>query len=100
LARRTGLRPRFPEEYVSFDEALAQAEAQPGTAVIYDATIGELDHESGGLPLGGEHVDVRGHLREAPGVAVAGPCLIPRAGAANPSLTTLALARYVVQHLR
>ncbi|MGW5938814.1 FAD-binding protein [Streptomyces celluloflavus] len=99
FARRTGLKARFREEYVSFDEALAQAEAQPGTAVVYDATIGELDHESGGLPLGGEHVDVGGQLREAPGVAVAGPCLIPRAGAANPSLTTLALARYVVQHM-
>ncbi|GAU67184.1 putative flavin-containing monooxygenase [Streptomyces sp. NBRC 110611] len=100
LARRTGLTTRFREEYVSFDEALARAEAEPGTAVSYDATIGELDHESGGLPLDGEHVDVNGQLREAPEVAVAGPCLFPRAGAANPSLTTLALARYVVQRMR
>ncbi|AJC52660.1 putative flavin-containing dehydrogenase [Streptomyces sp. 769] len=99
LARRTGLTARFREEYVSFDEALAQAEARPGTAVVYDAGIGELDHESGGLALDGEHVDVSGQLREAPGVAVAGPCLFPRAGAANPSLTTLALAQYVVQRM-
>ncbi|MFI1885942.1 FAD-binding protein [Streptomyces jumonjinensis] len=99
LASRVGATASFREEYVSFDEALAQAEAEPGTTVTYDATIAELDHESGGLPLGGEQVDVSGGLREAPGVIVAGSCLFPRAGAANPSLTTLALARYVVQRM-
>ncbi|MFI5527188.1 FAD-dependent oxidoreductase [Kitasatospora sp. NPDC051853] len=78
-----------------FDEALARAAAEPGMAVGYLAGIGELDHESSGLALGGALVDEAGALRAAPGVHVVGPCLFPRAGAANPTLTSLALARYV-----
>ncbi|MFI0772751.1 NAD(P)-binding protein [Streptomyces sp. NPDC021218] len=99
LAAGLGLPVWREERYVSYEEAAARAADRPGTAVFYDAAIGELDHECAGLELGGEHVDTWGLLRSSPGVLLAGPCLFPRAGAANPSLTTLALARYVVQRM-
>ncbi|MEI5102941.1 hypothetical protein RB200_35915 [Streptomyces sp. PmtG] len=99
LAASLGLPAWREERYVSYEEAAAGAAARPGTAVFYDAAIGELDHECSGLALDGEHVDTWGRLRSSPGVLLAGPRLFPRAGAANPSLTALALARYVVRHM-
>ncbi|MEE1831717.1 NAD(P)-binding protein [Streptomyces sp. SP17KL33] len=82
---------------LGFDAAMTRAISAPGSAFGYTAGIGELDHESSGLPLGGDLVDEAGALRAIPGIHVVGPCLFPRAGAANPTLTNLALARYVAQ---
>lgn len=78
-----------------FAGALVRARAAPGRAVPYRCPLGTVDHEGGTLALGSECVGASSELRELPGVFVAGPCLFPRAGAANPSLTTLALGAYV-----
>lgn len=67
--------------------------------VTYAWPLGTVDHESGTLPLGGEHVDQTGRLRATHGAYVVGPATFPRSGAANPSLTTLALARWSARAL-
>jgi hypothetical protein len=82
-----------------FDAAMKRAMAEPGVAVGYRCHLGTIDHEACTLPLGGELVDVTGELRQLPGVFVAGPCLFPRAGAANPTLTTLALSAQVARQI-
>jgi choline dehydrogenase-like flavoprotein len=82
-----------------YDAAMSLAMSEPGVAVSYRCPLGTVDHEACTLPLGGELVDTRGELRDAPLVFVAGPCLFPRAGAANPSLTTLAVSGYVASHV-
>lgn len=76
-----------------FADAHARALVQPGRAFAYQEVLGDLDHESGGLALGADLVDAAGRLRADRRILVAGPSIFPRAGAANPSLTTLALAR-------
>ncbi|MFI5906729.1 GMC oxidoreductase [Dactylosporangium sp. NPDC051541] len=65
-------------------------------AVHYRNPIGLSDHESGTIPLG-EHLDDTGMSRTVEGLYVAGPAAFPRAGAANPSLTILALARLLAE---
>ena len=80
---------------VDFSTARSRALAQPGLAFSYWCALGTLDHEACSLPLGGAVVDTTGELRDVPRVFVAGPCAFPRAGAANPSLTTLALSRSI-----
>jgi glycine/D-amino acid oxidase-like deaminating enzyme len=82
-----------------FAQALSLARARTGVAVRYEVPLGELDHESGGLPLGGQHVDDDGGVRAVPGLFVVGPCVFHRAGAANPTLTNLALAGHVARNL-
>lgn len=64
-----------------------------GAPVPYAWPLGSVDHESGLLALGGAHVEEDGRLRTVDGAHVVGPGTFPRSGAANPSLTTLALAR-------
>jgi choline dehydrogenase-like flavoprotein len=98
LVERLGV-PLASGRPLPFAGALAVARAHPGVAVRYEVPLGELDHESSGLPLGGEHVDNSGGVRAVPGLSVVGPCLFPRAGAANPTLTTLALAGHVARNL-
>lgn len=63
-----------------------------GAPSTYSWALGSVDHESGTLPLGGRHADEAGRIRIVEGAYVTGPATLPRAGAANPSLTTLALA--------
>lgn len=66
--------------------------APTGTALTWSSYIGVEDHEAGTLPLGSlltESHEVQG----LPNVFVAGPASFPRMGAANPTLTSLALAR-------
>lgn len=76
------------------DGYLEEAVTTSGTAVGYVNTLGATDHESGSLPYG-KILDPTGQVRGAEGVFVVGPATFPRPGAANPSLTTLALARHV-----
>lgn len=89
---------RFPDFFTGgrpFEPALEEVAALPyATPLAYAWPLGTVDHESGTLPLGGEHVDETGQLRAVTGVYVVGPATFPRSGAANPSLTTLALARW------
>ncbi|KZS69055.1 hypothetical protein A4G26_07715 [Mycobacterium kansasii] len=60
---------------------------------------GSVDHEAGTPPLGGEHVNPAGRVPPAAGAYVIGPATFPRSGAANPSLTTLTLARHTARTL-
>ncbi|MGC4761773.1 NAD(P)-binding protein [Micromonospora sp. DT46] len=98
-AEALGLTAIASEEIVDFDAAVRRARDNPGVGFRYRATLGELDHECGCLPLDGPIVDTIGQLKAFPGAFVGGPSLFPRAGAANPSLTTLALAKYLAAQL-
>lgn len=83
-----------------FDTAMAQVAGLPvGSPATYQWPLGTVDHEAGTLPLGGDLVDECGRLRALDGAYVAGPAAFPRSGAANPSLTTLALARWTATAL-
>lgn len=75
---------------VAFDAARERVGDGPQ---VYAWPLGTVQHEGGALPLGGEMLDADGRVRAAPAVSVTGPVAFPRPGAANPSLTTLALAR-------
>lgn len=82
-----------PAEPRPFDVARARALASPEEgAQQYWWPLGTVDHEGGTLPLGSA-LDSWGRLRGPTGGYVVGPAVFPRPGAANPSLTTLALAR-------
>jgi choline dehydrogenase-like flavoprotein len=84
----------------SWIEALDHLERNANGEAIricpYVYPLGSVDHESGTLPLGGV-LRSDGAVRESPELSVVGPSTFARSGAANPSLTTLALSR---QHLR
>jgi FAD dependent oxidoreductase/GMC oxidoreductase len=95
LAERIGFPVLASATPSSYATAVAKARQRPGIGVPYRVALGELDHESGGLELRGKWVDSSGRLRHVDGVFVAGPALFPRAGAANPTLTNLALALHV-----
>ncbi|MFE9573510.1 FAD-binding protein [Streptomyces sp. NPDC006692] len=58
----------------------------------WSSLLGTEDHEGCTLPLG-EVLDDRHAFAAVPGLYACGPATFPRMGAANPSLTTLALAR-------
>jgi choline dehydrogenase-like flavoprotein len=65
----------------------------------YLSSLGTVDHEAGTLPFGTVLTD-KGECREMPGLYIVGPCTFPRIGAANPSLTTLALAKRTAHYLQ
>lgn len=70
----------------------------PGAAVTWASYLGTEDHEGGTLPLG--DVLTTGHeFAEVNGLFAVGPATFPRAGAANPVLTVLALARRLAAEL-
>lgn len=62
------------------------------TAHTYYCPLGTVDHEAGTLPYGSVLND-NGGLQNYDRIRVVGPASFPRMGAANPSLTTIALAR-------
>lgn len=78
-----------------FHAARALAAHQAGP-LGYAWPLGAGDHEGGTLPLGAV-LDAVGGVPGVDGLYVVGPAVFPRAGAANPSLTTLALARQVAR---
>lgn len=99
LAAQLGLphRPLCFQDFLSagrsFHEAKREASLPTSDAALsYAWPLGAGDHEGGTLALGAL-LDPNGALRAVDGVFVVGPATFPRAGAANPSLTTLALAR-------
>jgi choline dehydrogenase-like flavoprotein len=63
----------------------------PGVPATWSSFLGTEDHEGGTLPLGTVLSDEQ-EFRAVPGLYAAGPSTFPRLGAANPSLTTLALS--------
>lgn len=98
----------LPGPALAFDEFLMNTQpigtaydisvTRPGEPVPFSAALGSIDHEAGTLPLGSA-VDVDGEVPGCAGLYVTGPAVFPRTGAANPSLTTLALARRLAAHL-
>ncbi|MCS4592680.1 hypothetical protein KTJ89_06740 [Brevibacterium sediminis] len=62
------------------------------TPLTWSNFLGTEDHESGSLAIG-EVVDQDLEFRSVKGLYAVGPSVFPRTGAANPTLTTIALAR-------
>lgn len=85
----------------TLDDAIAAARAvATGTQAFgYMCPIGSSDHEAGTLALGGPLIDEWGEVRSIKNLYVVGPCTFPRAGAANPSLTAIALTWRTCRHL-
>lgn len=100
LAGELGLAP-VPLEFVEFGSPQrTNTQVLPGfTSVLpegipdtWTSLLGTEDHEGGSLPMGGVVTDSQ-EFRHLPGLFANGPAVFPRIGAANPSLTTLALSR-------
>ncbi|MBW4720415.1 FAD-dependent oxidoreductase [Saccharothrix obliqua] len=96
---RPGSALEFGADFLSPVRTLRQVRARlrhdgPGLTapVTWASPLGTEDHEGGTLALGAV-LDDRHELTAVPGLHAAGPATFPRQGAANPSLTTLALAR-------
>ncbi|GAA3862029.1 FAD-binding protein [Streptomyces sedi] len=70
----------------------------PGEPITWSNQLGTEDHEGGTLPIGGLLDEEQG-FRDIPALYAAGPATFPRPGAANPSLTTFALAHRLAHHL-
>ncbi|MER5988547.1 GMC oxidoreductase [Streptomyces sp. NPDC001787] len=75
-----------PDLYTAVDRAQAT-----GRAVRYVNPLGHSDHEAGTIALGA-HLAPGGRAPWADGLFVAGPATFPAPGAANPTLTMIALA--------
>lgn len=98
--------PRHPLAFGRFFEAPTPFAAARGAALAgpggcphpYGWPLGTVEHESGTLALGGP-LDASGQVRTVAGLHVVGPATFPRSGAANPSLTTLALARRTARRI-
>ena len=80
---------------VDFDPA-AKAALATGTAHHYVSRLGTADHEAGTVPLG-RRLDFGGRSPSVGNLFVTGPATFPTAGAANPSLTILALAAHTAE---
>ena len=89
---------RPTQSAILLDAAVKLAIANPNTAVPYYFPLGTAQHEAGSLPLGGDLINSHGQVKDVPRVFVAGPATFPRSGAANSSLTILALSRIVAKH--
>ncbi|GAA4964795.1 choline dehydrogenase-like flavoprotein [Nonomuraea thailandensis] len=63
-----------------------------GGLVTYASALGTVNHEGCTIRLG-DGLTERHEVEDVPGLYVLGPATFPRLGAANPSLTTLALSR-------
>jgi choline dehydrogenase-like flavoprotein len=74
------------------------ATVAPGVPVTWASYLGSEDHEGGTLPLGEVLTDDH-EFAALPHLFAAGPASFPRAGAANPGLTALALAHRLAGHL-
>ncbi|MFB7258681.1 FAD-binding protein [Streptomyces nojiriensis] len=70
----------------------------PGRPVTWANSLGTEDHEGGTLPLG-RLLDENQEFRSVDGLFAAGPIVFPRLGAANPTLTSLALVHRLAAKL-
>ncbi|MFI9306709.1 FAD-binding protein [Streptomyces triculaminicus] len=100
LAYGLGLRPA-PMDFREFGDPVrdntlvlpGRTRSQPlGVPETWTSLLGTEDHEGGSLPLGGV-LTPRHEFADLPGLYAAGPAVFPRLGAANPSLTAIALSR-------
>ncbi|MFD9498941.1 GMC family oxidoreductase [Streptomyces sp. NPDC060035] len=80
LATNVAVLPRNREKY------------PVGRPQTWSSALGAEDHDGGTLPLGGVLTENHEFAR-IPGLYAGGPATFPRIGAANPSLTTMALSR-------
>lgn len=94
--RTVGNPLRFNDRYGSpdlRDRLLAPRNARGRTpAQTYSFPLGAEQHEAGTTPLG-PMLDVTHQFRQVPGLFAAGPSSFTRSGAANPSMTILALGK-------
>lgn len=74
------------------------AAAELGRPSTWSSVLGSEDHEGGTLPLGHLLSDDQ-EFKQIEGLFATGPSIFPRTGAANPSLTTLALSERLAAHL-
>ncbi len=74
------------------DAVLKTLDPFTSNPIQYVSPLGTVDHEAGTLPFGSIIQD-SGEFMNIRGLYAVGPCTFPRTGAANPSLTTLALAK-------
>lgn len=72
--------------------------AEPGVPLPWSSYLGVEDHEGCTLPIGTILSDDQEFVAVA-GLFAAGPSVFPRLGAANPSMTNLALARRLAGRL-
>jgi hypothetical protein len=93
---------RFDRQFGSRDLPARLTWARGATpspkTLTYAFPLGSEQHESGTLPLG-SIVDDNHAVRGAVGLYVGGASQFPRAGAANPTLTILALAKRLAHQL-
>ena len=79
--------------------AIDHACQRPGTWALYDRSMGSVDHETCTHAIG-KVCEEDLSLSEIPGVFLNGPGVFPRAGAANPGLTLLALSDWLAESIR
>lgn len=85
--------PPFQGDEHRFEQAFAASGNGPlGQPFAYTWPLGSVHHEGSTLALG-VSVDEAGRVPGVDGLWVTGPAVFGRQGTANPSLTTLALAR-------
>lgn len=79
--------------------AINHAWQRPGTWALYDRPMGSVDHETCSHAIG-KVCEEDLSLSEIPGVFLNGPGVFPRAGAANPGLTLLALSDWLAESIK
>jgi choline dehydrogenase-like flavoprotein len=79
--------------------AIDHACQRPGTWALYDRPMGSVDHETCTHAIG-KVCEEDLSLSEIPGVFLNGPGVFPRAGAANPGLTMLALSDWLAASIK
>lgn len=87
--------PTRTNEHVLPEHLERLGSGEPSTWASY---LGTEDHEGASLRMG-VAVDEDLQVIDAPGLYVAGPAVFPRLGAANPTVTSLALATGLAAHL-
>ncbi len=82
----------FSPQHGSPDLADRLTAVRKPTPLTYSFPLGSEQHEAGTLALG-EVLDENHQFTAVPGLYACGPSVMPRTGAANPSMTTLALSK-------
>ncbi|MFD7165280.1 FAD-dependent oxidoreductase [Streptomyces violascens] len=82
----------FPPQHGSPDLADRLTAARGPKPLTYSFPLGSEQHEAGTLAFG-EVLDEDHQFTAVPGLYACGPSVMPRTGAANPSMTTLALSK-------
>ncbi|WP_171168873.1 FAD-dependent oxidoreductase [Streptomyces sp. I05A-00742] len=83
---------QFSPQHGSPDLADRLTKVRAPRPLTYSFPLGSEQHEAGTLALG-EVLDENHQFTAVPGLYACGPSVMPRTGAANPSMTTLALGK-------